>query len=97
MPRLYACYLRAFDCPIIRMSYESAELSKLAVNYLLAAQIEAANVLDAVARKVGADWNEMMPGLRLDARIGPRAYIKPGIVGGHLPRDIRTIERLRTQ
>lgn len=97
LPRAYQAYLDAFACPVIRMGYESAELSKLAVNYLLAAQIEAANVLAGIARKVGADWSEMMPGLRLDARIGQTAYIKPGAVGGHLPRDVRTIERLRTQ
>lgn len=97
MPAAYVQYLLAFGCPIIQMSYESAELSKLAINYLLAAQIEAANVLDAIARKVGADWGEMTLGLRLDARIGPNAYITPGIVGGHLTRDVRTIERLRKQ
>lgn len=97
LPQAYKAYLDAFVCPVVRMGYESAELSKLAVNYLLAAQIEASNVLAGIARKVGADWNEMMPGLRLDARIGQTAYIKPGAVGGHLPRDVRTIERLRTQ
>jgi len=93
-PAPYATFLAAFNCPIVTMSFESAELSKLAVNYYLARQIEATNALVAVARHVGADWNQMIPGLRLDARIGQRAYIRPGEVGGHLPRDVRTIERL---
>ncbi len=97
LPPQYVRYLGAFECPVVKMTYESAELSKLAVNYLLASQIEAANVLDGVAKKVGADWSEMLPGLRLDKRIGEHAYIKPGVVGGHLPRDLKTIERLRAQ
>jgi UDPglucose 6-dehydrogenase len=94
LPAPYAEYLAAFNCPIIKMSYESAELSKLAINYYLAKQIETTNALAAVARHVGANWDEMIPGLRLDARIGAHAYIRPGEVGGHLPRDVRTIERL---
>jgi UDPglucose 6-dehydrogenase len=90
----YATFLAAFNCPIITMSFESAELSKLAINYYLAKQIEATNALAAVARHIGADWDEMIPGLRLDARIGQYAYIRPGEAGGHLARDVRTIERL---
>ncbi len=93
LPRAYQSYLEVFGCPVIRMSYESAELSKLAINYLLASQIEASNVLSELASKVGADWDEMMPGLRLDKRMG--AYLRPGTVGGHLPRDVRTINRLK--
>lgn len=90
----YAKYLTAFNCPVITMNFESAELSKLAINYYLAKQVEATNALAAVARHIGADWDEMIPGLRLDARIGAHAYIRPGEAGGHLPRDVRTIERL---
>ena len=85
-------YLNAFDCPICMMTYEEAELSKLAVNYLLSKQIEAVNDLDRVAQKFGARWENMIKGLRLDGRLG--AYLRPGEPGGHLPRDVRTIERL---
>lgn len=94
LPDSYVTWLDAFNCPVLKMSYESAELTKLAINYYLAKQIEVTNALAAVARHIGADWTEMIPGLRLDARIGPQAYIRPGEVGGHLPRDVRTIERL---
>jgi UDPglucose 6-dehydrogenase len=90
----YAAFLAAFNCPVMTMSYESAELSKLAINYYLAKQIEATNKLAAVARHIGGDWDQMIPGLRLDARIGAQAYIRPGEVNGHLTRDVRTIERL---
>jgi UDPglucose 6-dehydrogenase len=76
------------------MSFESAELSKLAINYLLAKQLEAANALARIADHIGAVWDEMIPGLRLDARIGQHAYLRPGEPNGHLLRDVRTIERL---
>jgi UDPglucose 6-dehydrogenase len=94
LPASYATYLAAFNCPVLTMSFEAAELSKLAINYYLAKQIETTNELAAVARHIGADWNAIILGLRLDARIGQHAYIRPGEVGGHLPRDVRTIERL---
>lgn len=95
LPGAYVKYLSAFECPIHRMSYESAELSKLAVNYLLAAHIQAANELAYIASQIGADWEEILPSLWSDKRIGEHAYIRPGVIGGHLPRDVDTINRLR--
>src|SRR5262249_19882548 len=84
----------AFNCPIVRMNYESAELCKLAINYYLAKQIETANELAQLADALGAYWPDVVSGLRLDKRIGEHAYIVPGEIGGHLPRDVKTIERL---
>ena len=75
------------------MTYEGAELTKLAVNYYLSKQIEATNELARVAETLGIDWTEMIEGIRLDARIG--AYLAPGDPrGGHLARDVKTIEKL---
>jgi len=93
----YMRWLGAFQCPILPMKYESAEMCKLAVNYILAKQVETANELVAVARKVGANWDDMVPALRLDARIGPKSYLRPGTIhGSHLPRDVKTIEQILT-
>lgn len=94
LPGAYAKYLSVFECPVHRMSYESAELSKLALNYLLARSIKTANDLKRVAETVGADWKAVEPVIRADRRIGKHAYIHPGEAGGHLPRDVKTIERL---
>ena len=93
-PAPYAMFLAAFNCPIVTMSFESAEYEKMVINYLLADQLKAVNKLAGLAPHVGANWDEMIPGLRLDARIGPHAYLRPGEPNGHLPRDVRTIERL---
>lgn len=85
-------YLSAFECPIIRMSYESAELAKIAINIYLAAQVETTNRLARVARKVSADWGDVTLALKTDKRIGQYAYLKPGSgFGPHLQRDVDTI------
>src|SRR5262245_21449144 len=87
---------RHFGCPVFRMRYESAELAKMAINLYLCAGVTYANTLSDLCEAVGADWTEMMPALRLDQRIGPAAYIRPGlgIAGGNLERDMVTLRDL---
>ena len=89
----YDTFLRAFECPILPMRYESAELAKIAINCFLAASISTANTLAEICEGIGADWSEIVPALRLDKRIGPHAYLKPGlgIAGGNLERDLRAV------
>ena len=94
LPASYLEWLEAFRCPIIKMGIESAELTKLAINYFLAKQIEMANDMALAASMIGASYEEMIPALRSDARIGQTAYIEPGDIGGHLPRDTITMERI---
>ena len=96
LPRVLADGLRAFGSPVLRMSYESAELTKTAINLYLCAAVTYANTLADLCEQVGADWTEMMPALRLDQRIGPAAYIRPGlgIAGGNLERDMVTLRDL---
>lgn len=86
-------YLSAFDCPILPMRYESAELAKISINFCLVASISVANTLAEISEEIGADWEEIAPALKLDRRIGPYAYLKPGlgISGGNLERDLRTV------
>ena len=78
LPPPYAHYLAAFNCPVVKMNYESAELSKMAINYFLAKQLETTNQLAKVANLVRADWSSIIPGLQMDRRIGNRAYLQPG-------------------
>lgn len=82
--------LRRFGCPMLPMTYESAELTKTAINLYLCAAVTYANTLSDLCEAVGANWAEMVPALRLDPRIGPDAYIRPGlgIAGGNLERDM---------
>tara|TARA_B100001123_G_C15203117_1_gene984176 strand:- start:667 stop:1368 length:702 start_codon:yes stop_codon:yes gene_type:complete len=78
------------------MSYESAELAKISINCLLASSISTANTLAEICEKIGADWNEIIPALRLDKRIGEQSYIVPGLglAGGNLERDLSTVIEL---
>lgn len=86
----------AFDCPVLVMRYESAELAKIAINFFLVSSVTTTNTLAEVCERIGADWSEIAPALRLDARIGPKAYLNPGlgIAGGNLERDLVTVKRL---
>jgi UDPglucose 6-dehydrogenase len=88
--------LERFNCPILPMRYESAELTKTAINLYLASSVTYANTLADLCERIGADWSEVSPALRLDARIGRAAYLSPGlgISGGNLERDLITIQRL---
>lgn len=88
--------LKRFACPIFSMTYESAELSKMAINLYLCGSVTYTNTLSDLCEAIGADWSEIVPGLRLDKRIGPAAYLRPslGVSGGNLERDLRTIRRV---
>jgi UDPglucose 6-dehydrogenase len=81
------------------MRYESAELAKTAINLFLAASVSTANTLAEVCEKIGADWQEIIPSLRLDKRIGQHAYIATGLglSGGNIERDLKTVSQLGEQ
>jgi UDPglucose 6-dehydrogenase len=96
LPPALDAYLQSFDCPILPMRFESAELCKIAINCCLVASITVANTLAEVCEQVGADWSELVPALKLDRRIGSYAYLSPGLglAGGNLERDLATVIRL---
>lgn len=93
LPPKYRTVLETFDCPILPMRYESAELAKISINFCLVASVTVANTLAEVCETVGADWSEIVPALKLDRRIGQYSYLNPGlgIAGGNLERDLRTV------
>ena len=97
IPREYADYLIAFGCPVLRMSWEDAEMSKIAVNMMLAAQVDYTNMMSEACRKAGADWKQVSKALHLDQRIGPEAYLTPGRWQDslHLLRDWHTLQGLK--
>jgi UDPglucose 6-dehydrogenase len=82
--------LERFTRRIVWMSIESAEMVKHGVNAFLATCVTFANELAIVCERVGADAAEVEAAMRLEPRIGARAYIKPGaaFAGGTLARDI---------
>ncbi len=99
LPGALAEFLSAFGCPVLPMRYESAELAKISINMCLVASISVANTLAELCEVIGGDWGEIAPALKLDRRIGPQAYLAPGlgIAGGNLERDLATVCRLADQ
>jgi len=96
LPESLQAWHARFGGPVLVMGLESAELCKIAINFFLVSSICTTNTLAEAAALAGADWAEIAPALRLDARIGPHAYLHPGlgIGGGNLPRDLQTLRRL---
>lgn len=92
----YERYLFAFDCPILRMTWEEAEFAKIAINMTLASQVDNANRLSEAAAKCGADWGRVSQALRHDSRIGKYSYLTPGRWqdSRHLLRDYVTLQTL---
>lgn len=99
LPVAFERVLKAFGCPILPMRYESAELAKISINLFLVSSVSVTNTLAEVCEGIGADWSEIAPALRLDRRIGPYAYLSPGlgIAGGNLERDLTTVSSLASQ
>jgi UDPglucose 6-dehydrogenase len=99
LPAMYERLLSAFDCPIMPMRYESAELAKISINMCLVSSVSVANTMAELCEKLGADWSEIVPALKLDKRIGQHAYLGPGlgIAGGNLERDLATVVSLANE
>lgn len=94
-PKNLQSVFKLFKCPVFHMSYESAELTKAAINLYLANSIAFANTISDFCEAVGASINEVIPALASDKRIGPFAYLRPSlrIAGGHLERDLSMFKR----
>jgi len=99
LPAVLRDFLAAFECPVLPMGYESAELAKIAINCCLVSSISTANTLAELCEQTGAVWSDIVPALRLDPRIGKHAYLAPGlgIAGGNLERDLATVIALADQ
>jgi UDPglucose 6-dehydrogenase len=96
LPASLQAWHTAFKCPVLVMGLESAELAKIAINFFLVSTVTTTNTLAEICEAIGADWNQIVPALKLDRRIGPHAYLQPGlgIAGGNLERDLITVRSL---
>lgn len=79
-----------FTLHLLWMSYESAEMTKHAINAYLATNIVYANELGRLCELAGADPLDVERGLRSDPRVGNLVPVTPGspITGGTLLRDV---------
>jgi len=99
LPAKYEELLKKFNCPLLVMGYESAELAKISINFFLVSTVATTNMLAEICEKIGAKWDEIAPALRLDKRIGQYAYLTPGlgIAGGNLERDLMTVSAIANE
>jgi UDPglucose 6-dehydrogenase len=67
--------------PLVETSLTSAEMIKYAANAFLAMKIGFANEIANICERVGAEAMEVMQGIGLDSRIGPR-FLNPGVGWG---------------
>jgi UDPglucose 6-dehydrogenase len=84
---------------IIWMSIESAEMTKHALNAFLAMSVVFINELSVLCEQVNADPKAVEQGLKSDARIGAKAYLRPGLAisGGTLERDVNYLIELNEE
>lgn len=82
-----------FTCKVLRMSLESAEMLKHALNSYLALNISFSSELSDLCEALGANAKDVVLGLKSDLRVSPRAPLNPGIgfAGGTLGRDVKTL------
>lgn len=79
---------------VMKMNLPSAEMAKHAINSFLAVSIGLANELADQCEASGASFDAVSAAMRLDPRIGPRAYLSAGVgfSGGTLGRDLSVLE-----
>ena len=88
---------KGIEAPIVWMHSKSAEVTKHALNSFLATSVTFMGELAEICEIVGADAKEVEIGLKSDSRIGPNAYLSPGLgfAGGTLARDVRALSNLQ--
>ncbi len=79
--------------PILVTDLKTAEMIKYASNSYLAMQISFINVLANICEKVDADIADVAKGMRLDGRIGKKAFLNAGIGygGSCFPKDVKAL------
>jgi UDPglucose 6-dehydrogenase len=91
--------LKPFCDTLLWMRVESAEMVKHALNAYLATCITFTNEIATVCESVAADMSEVEGALRLDPRIGKKAYVRAGSAfgGGTLARDVQFLKAIAKQ
>lgn len=81
------------NAPILITDLETAEMIKYASNSYLATQISFINSVSNICERVGANVSDVARGMKLDGRIGPRAFLNAGIGygGSCFPKDVQAL------
>ena len=82
--------------PIVYTDIQSAEMAKHASNVFLSTSISFINEIANLCEVLGANALEVARILKMDKRIGEKAFLSPGLgfAGGTLGREIRALQKL---
>jgi UDPglucose 6-dehydrogenase len=88
--------LKPFCDTLLWTRVESAEMVKHALNSYLATCVTFTNEIATICESVSADMSEVEAALRLDPRIGNKAYVRAGSAfgGGTLARDVQFLKSI---
>jgi len=88
--------LKPFCDTLLWTRVESAEMVKHALNSYLATCVTFTNEIATICESVSADMSEVEAALRLDPRIGKKAYVRAGSAfgGGTLARDVQFLKAI---
>jgi UDPglucose 6-dehydrogenase len=88
--------LKPFCDTLLWTRVESAEMVKHALNSYLATCVTFTNEIASICESVSADMSEVEAALRLDPRIGKKAYVRAGSAfgGGTLARDVQFLKAI---
>ncbi|MBU1101987.1 MAG: nucleotide sugar dehydrogenase [Bacteroidetes bacterium] len=83
---------------VLTMGLESSEMVKHGINSFLSMSIVFANHLSDICEIKGARIEDVVRGIKSDIRIGPKAYLAPGIgfSGGTLGRDLKVLDSVNS-
>ncbi|MBI4132346.1 MAG: UDP-glucose/GDP-mannose dehydrogenase family protein [Candidatus Sungbacteria bacterium] len=86
-------FFSAIQCPKFAVSLEEAEMSKHAANAFVATTVSFISELTKFSERYNVDLEKIGEILRHDKRIGPKAYVMPGMgfSGETVERDIRVL------
>lgn len=92
-------FFSAIECPKFPVSLEEAEMSKHAANAFVATTVSFISELTKFSERFSVNLEKIGQILRHDKRIGPKAYVMPGMgfSGETVERDIRVLLDLARQ
>lgn len=88
-----AALYESLAAPTLITDFATAEMIKYATNSFLATEISFINSLAQICEHNSADINQVAAGMKLDKRIGSRAFLSPGLGygGACFPKDVKAL------
>ncbi|MBP9727266.1 MAG: UDP-glucose/GDP-mannose dehydrogenase family protein [Gammaproteobacteria bacterium] len=92
MAQLYAPIIRNHGGKILYMAVKDAEMTKYAVNAMLATRISFMNEIAGMCEKLGVDVDNVRQGIGSDSRVGEK-FLFPGCGygGSCFPKDVKAL------